>query len=144
MYIFWTILGVSFLILDYKKPHKIKLTLASTFLFTAIVAYKFNVELFQIIFIMLGLFAVFYILIDLIFKKENKDNVKSQKLSEYIGKTAIVKKDIGRTLSIDGLGYIEFENQLWTAKSIDDKFIKAGREVEIVSKENLIMNVKVK
>ena len=69
--------------------------------------------------------------------------VKNKSLKDYIGKTAIVKKDIGKTLSIDGLGLIEFNNQTWSAKSTLDKEIKAGQKVKIVSKENMIFNVEV-
>ena len=77
------------------------------------------------------------------FKKEQKDRLKEKNLNDYIGKKAIVIKDIGKTLSIDGLGYIKYNKNLWQAKSIDDKEIKAGKKVQIVSKENMIMNVKV-
>jgi len=143
MYIFWTIMGVTFLYLDFIKKSVIKLSLAMTFLFCAVVAHKFpNNYLYQIY----SLFAfggLFYVLVSRTLKKELKDYQKEKKLGDYIGKIAIVKKDIGKTLSIDGLGYIEYNNELWSAKSIDDKLIKAGAEVEIISKENKIMNVKV-
>ena len=144
MYILWALLGVTCLILDFKKTSRLKLTLASTFMFNSITAYKIPFEpKYQIIGLFV-FFGIFYTLIGMILKKEQQDISKENNLKNYIGKTAIVKKDIGRSLSIDGLGYIEFDNQLWSAKSIDDKLIKAGKEVEIVSKENLIMNVKVK
>ena len=112
-------------------------------MFCAIYAYKMPQDLIFQPIVFLGLFLVFMILIKTIFKKELKENLKEKKLKEYIGKTAIVKKDIGKTLSIDGLGQIKFNNELWSAKSVDDKEIKAGASVEIVSKENKIMNVKV-
>jgi len=143
MYIFWTILGITFLYLDFIKKSALKLALAMTFLFCAIVAYKFpNNYLYQIY----SLFAfggLFYTLVLRTLKKELKDVQKEKRLCDFIGKIAIVKKDIGRTLSIDGLGFIELDNELWAAKSIDDKLIKAGNRVKIISKENKIMNVKV-
>ena len=43
-------------------------------------------------------------------KKEKKDIEKQKNLDDFIGKIAIVKKDIGRTLSIDGFGLIEYNN----------------------------------
>ena len=145
MYIFWATLGLLFLYLDFKKTSKIKLCFASSFLFSAIISYKFpENNLYQFLSPVV-FFGIFYFLIGATFKNEQRNILKEKELdSNFIGKTAIVKKDIGRTLSIDGLGHIEFNNQLWNAKSIDDKIIKAGSEVEIVSKENLIMNVKVK
>ena len=86
---------------------------------------------------------LFYTLIKMTYKKEKQDKIKEKKMDDFIGKTATVKKDIGKTLSIDGLGFVEYNNSLWSAKSVDDKEIKAGTCVQIVSKENKILNVKV-
>lgn len=144
MYIYCTIIGILFLIWDLKKTNKIKLTFAATFLFSSIIAYKFPENMVYLISSLFISGLISYALISMILKKEKIDTIKNLNTKDYIGKTAIVKKDIGKTLSIDGLGIIEFDNNLWSAKSIDDKEIKAGNAVEIVSKENLIMNVKVK
>ena len=142
MHIIWAILGLVFLYLDLKKTSILKLTCAASFMFCAIVSYKLANPIYQ--FISLPIFLlVFYALIKIIKNKEISDIKKELELKDYLNKTAIVKKDIGKTLSIDGIGYIEFNNKLWEAKSIDDKEIKAGKTVEIVSKENMIMNVKV-
>ena len=74
--------------------------------------------------------------------KEMKDVEKKKDLiTDFIGKKAIVIKDIGKTLSIDGFGSIRFNNQIWDAKSVDDSLIKAGSRVKIVSLENKVMNV---
>ena len=143
MYIIFTILGIIFLYLDLIKKNTIKLTLAATFLFCAIISYKFPQNYFYQIICFLCFGAIFYSLIKTTLKKEQKDYLKEKNLDDFIGKIATVKKDIGITLSIDGIGYIEYNNQLWKAKSINDKKIKAGSKVEIVSKENKIMNVKV-
>ena len=143
MHIFWTILGIIFLYLDLIKKNTLKLTLASTFLFCAIIAYKFPDDYLYQVYAFFGFAGLFYSLISYTFKKELNDIEKQKKLDDFIGKIAIVKKDIGKTLSIDGLGFIEYNNELWSAKSIDDSLIKAGSEVEIISKENKIMNVKV-
>ena len=143
MYIFWAILGIVFLYLDFKKTSLIKLTLASTFLFCSIISFKFpNNYLYQA-FSLPSFGMLFYFLIKMTLKKEKKDIEKQKNLDNFVGKIATVKKDIGKTLSIDGFGLIEYNKQLWDAKSIDDKEIKAGVHVEIVSKENKIMNVKV-
>lgn len=143
MYIFWAILGMVFLYLDFKKSSLIKLTLATTFLFCSIIAFKFPDNYIYQAFSLPGFGMLFYYLIKTTIKKEQKDRKKEKALDDYIGKIATVKKDIGKTLSIDGLGFIEYNNELWSAKSINDKLIKAGSKVEIVSKENKIMNVKV-
>lgn len=143
MYIFWAILGIIFLCLDLVKTSIYKLTFASTFLFGAIIAYKFpNNYLYQ--FVAIACFCgLFYLLIKKTLKKEQNEIIKNKELKDFIGKKALVVKDIGRTLSIDGLGAIKYNKQIWSAKSINDKEIKAGTKVEIVSKENRIMNVKV-
>lgn len=143
MYIFWTILAVVFLYLDLIKKNTIKLTLATTFLFCAIIAYKFPQNYLYQIFSLFAFGGLFYTLISRTLKKEQKDKLKEKTIGDFIGKTAIVVKDIGKTLSIDGLGCIKYNNEFWSAKSIDDKLIKAGAQVKIVSKENKILNVKV-
>ncbi len=143
MYIIWTILGILFLVWEMKKTNPYKLSLASSCMFCAIFAYKIPQNIYYQPLIFLGFFVIFTLLIKTILKKEKKELIKEQSLKEYIGKIATVKKDIGKTISIDGIGQIDFNNQLWSAKSVDDKEIKAGSTVEIVSKENKIMNVKV-
>ncbi len=142
MHILFTIIGLVFLVLDLKKPSILKMTFAYTSLFIAIVAFKFGNFYYEII----GFFAffpIFYLLIKSVIKKERKNKEKLQSLDDFKGKTAIVKKDIGKTLSIDGLGFVEYNNDLWSAKSVDDKEIKAGNKVVIVSRENMILNVRI-
>jgi membrane protein implicated in regulation of membrane protease activity len=143
VYIFWAILGILFLFLEFLKSNIYKLTLASTFLFCAIIAYKFPKDILYQVISLFSFGFLFYMLIKKSFQQEQKYIQNNKKLDNFIGKQAKVIKDIGKTLSIDGLGYIEYNNQLWSAKSINDKEIKAGNTVEIISKENKIMNVKV-
>ena len=143
MYILWAILSIVFLYLDFRKTSVIKLTLASTFLFCSIIAFKFPQNYLYQIFAPISFGMLFYYLIKTTLKKEQKDIKKENSLDDFVGKTAIVTKDIGKTLSIDGLGFIKYNNELWSAKSINDTLIKAGKQVKIVSKENKIMNVKV-
>ena len=143
MVIFWTTLGIIFLYLDLIKKSTLKLTFASTFLFCAIIAHKYPQSYFYqaICFICFG--GIFYTMINTSLKKEKQDKAKEKNLDDFIGKKAIVVKDIGKTLSIDGIGYIKYKKALWQAKSINDEEIKSGVKVEIVSKENKVMNVKV-
>ncbi len=142
MYILLTIIGLLFLVLDLKKPSIIKMTLSYTSLFLAIIAYKFADWKFVVIGFIVFV-PIFYILITTVIKKGAKDKKKLEALDDYRGKTAIVKKDIAKTMSIDGLGLVEYNNELWSAKSVDDKEIKAGNKVEIIFRENMILNVKV-
>lgn len=143
MHIIWTILGIILLAFELAKSNIYKLTLASSCLFCAIVAYKAPSNYVAQIGCFVVFSIVFYILINIVLKREQKELNKLKNIDDIKGKTALVKKDIGKTLSIDGLGYIEYNNELWSAKSIDDKEIKAGQTVQIVSRENMIMNVKV-
>ncbi len=143
MYIVFAFIGMFFLLSDINKKAFYKLVLGAAFLFTSIVAFKFPQRVDLQIFSLVVFLAAMFLLIRLILKKEKSDTDKKLNLSDYIGKTATVKKDIGKTLSIDGIGLIEFNNQIWQAKSITDSEILANTRVEIVSKENMIMNVKV-
>lgn len=142
MYIIWAIAGILFILSDLYKKNTIKLTLASTSLFCAIVCYKFpqNITYQIIAFITFG--TICHILITKILKKEKENIDKLKKLNNAEGQTAIVKKDIGKTFSIDGTGIISYNNELYQAKSVDDKEIKAGKTVEIISRENMILNVR--
>lgn len=143
MYIVFAFIGMFFLLSDINKKAFYKLVLGAAFLFTSIVAFKFPQRVDLQIFSLVVFLAAMFLLIRLILKKEKSDTDKKLNLSDYIGKTATVKKDIGKTLSIDGIGLIEFNNQIWQAKSITDSEILADTRVEIVSRENMIMNVKV-
>ncbi len=143
MYIVFAFIGMFFLLSDINKKAFYKLVLGAAFLFTSIVAFKFPQRVDLQIFSLVVFLAAMFLLIRLILKKEKSDTDKKLNLSDYIGKTATVKKDIGKTLSIDGIGLIEFNNQIWQAKSITDSEILANTRVEIVSRENMIMNVKV-
>ena len=142
MHIFFAIISFIFIYLDYKKTNIFKLTFASSFMFLAIFSYKFPNNYVLQISSFLILNFVFYFLIKNILKKEQADKIKNNSLKNYKNKIAIVTKDIGKTLSIDGLGAINIDNQIWSAKSIDDKEIKKGQKVQIISKENMILNVK--
>lgn len=143
MYIFWAIAGIVFLYLDLVKTNAYKLTFASASLFCAVIAFKFPQNYLYQVYSFAVFSMLFYFLIKTTLKKEQKDFQKEKTLGEYIGKRALVVKDIAKTLSIDGIGHIKYKGKIWQAKSIDDKEIKAGKKVEIVSKENKIMNVRV-
>lgn len=142
MYILFTILAIVLLFLDFKKTSQVKLIFACTFLFCAIIAYKFPNNLNYQLISMPVFFFVFKFLIGSIMYKEIKDIKKKKDLmTDFIGKKAVVIKDIGKSLSIDGFGSIKLNNQIWDAKSVDDSLIKAGSRVKIVSLENKVMNV---
>lgn len=143
MYIIWALIGSILLISDIRKKNYFKLIFASSFLFCAIIAYKFpNNYIYQFIgFIVFSLINGFFI--KTILKNEKIELQKIDKFNDIINKEAIVKKDIGKTLSIDGIGIISYNNELYKAKSVHDKEIKAGNKVKIISKENDILNVEV-
>ena len=144
MYILWVILCIIFLISDKYENKNIYLVLALTCGFCSIISHKFgnNQELTVLSFV--GFYLCFNFLINKILQKEEQEELKSKKLNDCIGKYATVTKDIGKKLSIDGIGQIKYNDELWKAKSINDKEIKAGRNVEIVSNENMVLNVRIK
>ena len=129
MYIIWAIIGFIFLYADFKKSGIYKLSLACAFLFTSITAYKIPQNYTIQISALLCFCAIFYFLIKTIFIKEFQDVKKLKNAENILQKTATVTKDIGKTLSIDGI--------------VNDKEIKAGRKVKIVSRENMVLNVEV-
>jgi len=141
MYIIWAIIGTLLILWDMYKRNTCKLAFACSFLFNAIIAYKFPEKpLYQGIgLIVFSIIA--FILIKKILKNEKLERLKSAKLDDCIGKTAIVTKDIGKTLSVDGIGFIIYKDELYKAKSINDKEIKKGQKVIILSKENTLLNV---
>ncbi len=143
MYIIWAIIGFIFLYADFKKSGIYKLSLACAFLFTSITAYKIPQNYTIQISALLCFCAIFYFLIKTIFIKEFQDVKKLKNAENILQKTATVTKDIGKTLSIDGIGQIKINNELWSAKAVNDKEIKAGRKVKIVSRENMVLNVEV-
>lgn len=144
MYISFVILGLIFLYFDKLKSNNLALILSYTFIFLGIIAYKFPNNPEYLLYCAPAFFFLFKILISSTLKKELKDKARLEDLPlNFVGKKAVVVKDIGKKYSIDGLGYIKFNNELWQAKSIDDKKIKAGKRVKILSCENKIMNVKV-
>lgn len=142
MYIFYAILGIIFLFLDLKKKSVLKLSLACGFLFCSIIAYKYSQNIYYQLICLLSFSSLFHLMIKTTFNRELQNIKKEKSLDDFIGKKAVVVKDIGKTLSIDGIGYIRYNKNLWQAKSIDDKEIKSGIKVEILSKENQIMNVR--
>lgn len=144
MYILWVILCILFLISDKYENKNIYLVLALTSGFCSIISYKFGNDLKLTVLSFVGFYLCFNFLVNVILKKEEQDELRAKKLNNCIGKYATVTKDIGKKLSIDGIGQIKYNDELWRAKSINDKEIKAGRNVEIVSNENMILNVKVK
>ena len=95
MHIIWAILGLVFIFLDYKKSSVLKLTLATSFMFCAIISYKTSNTILSLELLPIFL-LVFYALIVAIDKKEKRDIKKENKIKDFINKTAIVKKDIDR------------------------------------------------
>ena len=141
MYIFWVIIAILFLVLDFAKKNKYFLVLACSAMFSSIFAYKMQIGIVAQVFGFVFLYGVFSFLIKGSLKREQKELSKLKKQQELIGKSAVVTKDIAKTISIDGIGLVELEGEIWQAKSIDDKEIKAGKQVIIKSRENLILNV---
>ena len=133
MYIIFAAIGMLFLYLETKKTSVLKLALASTFLFCSIIAYKFPQNYLYQLFSIASFSMLFTFLIKISIKKDKEDNKKIKALKNFIGQIATVKKDIGKTLSIDGIGYIEYNNELFPAKAVNDKLITAGKKVKIIS-----------
>lgn len=142
MYIFWVLSGITFFILDKYKNNTHYLSISLACLFTFIITYKFPDKSNYCFVYALFLYLLFLALLKQAFLKEKTDYIKETNLKEYTGQIATVTKEIGKSMSIDGIGQIEYNSELWQAKNITDESIKKGAKVKIVSKENSIMNVK--
>lgn len=141
LYILWALLGVSLIFWDLYRKNSYKLIFASSFLFCAIIAYKYPAKfLYQMVGLVIC-FILSYVLIKKILNNEIAEYKKLNKLTNCEGKIGVVVKDIAKTISIDGIGFIRYNNELYRAKSIDDKEIKSGRKVKIISREDMILNV---
>jgi len=142
-YIFWIISGLIFLIIDKKISNNLTLSLAYALLINSGIAFKNpdNIK-FQIVsfFLLWGL-SCFLIVGAL--KKEKLERENEKNIGNYKNHCAIVLKDIGRKFSLDGVGRIKYKDMIFKAKSIDDKKIKAGQKVKLVSRFNNIFNVEV-
>lgn len=142
IYIIWVLAGIFFLICDFKKHNVLFLSFAYCSIFCATLIHKYHIDYSKQILAFVCFLPVVYFLIKLIYKVENREIADFKMSDEIINKKVTVKKDIAKPFSIDGIGLVEYDNRLWKAKSIYDKEIKAGQTVEVVSKENLILNVK--
>ncbi len=142
MYTFWVLSCITFFILDKYKNNTHYLAISIACMFTFIISYKFPNKINYCFIYAIFLYMLFSILLKQAFRKEKNDLIKERNLKSYINKTATVTKEIGKPLSIDGIGQIKYNNELWQAKNITDEPIKKGSKVQIVSKENSILNVK--
>ena len=143
MYIISAIIGLFFVFLDFKKKSPIFMSLAIAFIFEMIILYKYPTNYKLQLITLLSFYIVFYFMVKSCYKIEEKEKQKEKQLLNYIDKNALVTRDIGKKFSLDGIGQIKFNNELWQAKSLDDSEIKSGSKVKIVSRENKIFNVEV-
>lgn len=142
MYIIWAFAGIIFLIADFKKKNPIFLALAYCSLFSVITTYKYSFALLKQMCAFTLFFLVFYPLVKMVYKKDEENIQEEMLLKDVLDKKLTVVKDIGKTISIDGIGLVEYKNKLFQAKNIVDKEIKRGEYVLVVSRENSILNVK--
>ena len=144
-YIFWLVLGIIFLVVERKFSNIYNLSLACAFLFNCAVAYKNPDNLLLQGLSFLGLLFLCYFLIQGAFEKEKDDIRKEEKLAkkDFKNQIATVKKIIGRRFSLDGIGLIEYDGEIYRAKSAKDKRIEIGKKVRILSRENKIFNVEI-
>ena len=143
MYIISAIVGLFFVFLDFKKKNPVFMSLATTFIFEMIILYKYPTNHKLQLITLPVFYIIFHFMIKSCYKLEEKENNKEKNLLNYINKNATVTRDIGKKFSLDGIGQIKFNNELWQAKSLDDSEIKSGKQVKIISRENKIFNVEV-
>jgi membrane protein implicated in regulation of membrane protease activity len=141
--LFWLIIGLALMLLEMAAPGFILFFFGIGGLVTSLVALigLEDIALQMVIFIVTSLVTL------ILFRKKWKNVFKGgyklakttgdEQFDDYIGKRAIVKKDINP----EGIGgKIEFHGTLWNA--IADTFIAEGKTVEIISRENLVYKVR--
>ena len=98
MYIFLVVFGIVFLFLDLYKKNSLFLVISMSFLFSATILHKFPTKPYLSLVLFPVFLVTFYFLVNLAMKSEKETKTKEASLKDYIGKTAIVTKDIGKTL----------------------------------------------
>ena len=85
---------------------------------------------------MLSIFFI-YTLRPLFIKRKTQQDLKTGIEEKYIGKVAKAISVIDKNS-----GVISIYDERWQARNIEDGIIEIGQNVEIVSNDSLIMNVK--
>ena len=139
--IIWFIVGLVFMILELIAPGFVLLFFGAGAWITALSYYLYepslNIQL--VIFFISSIFLLVVLRrhLKLSFFKERKTKDQFE-TDEFIGKMAEVVADYKKNKK----GKVRFNGTLWTAKCDTD--LKAGDVVEIVGKESICLNVKLK
>lgn len=130
-------IGLAFLIFEMFMPSMFFLNFAiSAFICACLSHFTSNITLLIIVFCILSVLLIFSLRPLLMKKFENKKPDSGME-SKYIGKTAKAVENINKNS-----GAISIYDERWQARNIDDGTIEKGSDVEIVSHESIIMNVR--
>lgn len=129
MWQFWLILSGIFFVIEIATVGFLVFWFAIGALFAMVVSlFTSNIAIQTTVFVVSSTILLFFTrkLFNKVTKKENEIQTNAYSI---IGKRGIVTKDID---PIEGKGQIKVGTEVWSAKSVDDRKIEAGIEVEIL------------
>ena len=129
MWQFWLILSGIFFIIEIATVGFLVFWFAIGALFAMVVSlFTSNIAIQTTVFVVSSTILLFFTrkFVNKVTKRENEIQTNAYSI---IGKRGIVIKDID---PIEGKGQIKVGTEIWSAKSVDDRKIEAGIEVEIL------------
>ncbi len=130
-------IGLAFLILEMFTPAMFFLNFAIAAFICAILSLiTTNITIIVVVFCILSVILM-YTLRPLLMKNVQNKQLNTGMESKYVGKIAKATEDIDKQK-----GTISIYDERWQARNIDEGVISAGENVEIVSYESIIMNVR--
>jgi membrane protein implicated in regulation of membrane protease activity len=136
----WILLGVLFFIIEIFTPAFVAACLGIGFLFGGLASALELSYTIQLIFFSVGTAASFFLIRPFILKigYQNADKVKTN-ADSLVGKRGKVVEEINGAA---GTGYVAIDGDQWKAVSADNEIIENNSQVEILSRDSIIVTVK--
>ncbi|MFY0672665.1 MAG: NfeD family protein [Bacteroidia bacterium] len=136
----WILLGVLFFIIEIFTPAFVAACLGIGFLFGGLASALELSYTIQLIFFSVGTAASFFLIRPFILKigYQNADKVKTN-ADSLVGKKGKVVEEIN---SAKGTGYVAVDGDQWKAVSSNNEVIELNSQVEILSRDSIIVTVK--
>lgn len=136
----WILLGVLFFIIEIFTPAFVAACLGIGFLFGGLASALELSYAIQLIFFSVGTASSFFLVRPFILKigYQDADKVKTN-ADSLVGKKGKVIEEIN---SAAGTGYVAIDGDQWKAVSIDNDIIGNNCQVEILSRDSIILTVK--
>ena len=130
-------IGFIFLILEMFTPAMFFLNFAiAAFVCAILSVYVESITVLVIVFSLLSVVLIYTLRPMLMKNMKNKEN-ETGMASKYVGKTATVIEEVTKDK-----GVVSIYDERWQARNVEDGVIEAGKKVEIVNFESLILFTK--